>query len=329
MGSDRDDKQSSSAHEQLELLCLIARIHGIAADPQLLQHQLALDEKSFPGFAALKLAAKHLGLKARQELVQTERLRFTPLPAIAKLVDGSWAIAAANDTHVVVQYPTGTKSAGPVQLPLEEFHTLWTGSVPTQDLTRTATTTKSARRGPVLTTACWSSTWTVTVKSPRPKRSPLPNGPANKTATCRHWPRSLTASRTARLTAEMSALQSSASGRMPTATVWLRITNISIWPHKSEWNMKSNRFSKESLIDRYFKRIHGYLLILYIIFALSEVVYLFGGPRLGGGQILSNLAKKIEPIFFEYSMLVLLLIINAVIVIHAEFFQSKTEGVAK
>jgi len=93
--------------------------------------------------------------------------------------------------------------------------------------------------------------------------------------------------------------------------------------------MKSNRFSRKSLIDRYFKRIHGYLLIVYIIFALSEVVYLFGGPKLAGGQILSNLAKKIEPIFFEYSMFVLLLIINVLIVIHAEFFQSKSEGVAK
>lgn len=134
MGSDQDGNQRSAAQEQLELLCLIARIHGIAADPRLLQHQLALDEKSFPGFSALKLAANHLGLKARQELVQTERLRFTPLPAIAKLFDGSWAIvAAANDTHVVVQYPAGVESAGPIQLPLDEFHALWTGSNPTQD----------------------------------------------------------------------------------------------------------------------------------------------------------------------------------------------------
>jgi hypothetical protein len=93
--------------------------------------------------------------------------------------------------------------------------------------------------------------------------------------------------------------------------------------------MKFNRFSKKSLIDRYFKRIHGYLLVVYIIFALSEIVYLFGGPRLGGGQMLSSIGKSMEPIFDEYSMLVLFLIINAVIVIHAEFFQGKTEGVTK
>jgi len=123
-----------SVQKQLELLCLIARIHGIAADPQLLRHQLALDEKSFPGFSCLKLAAKHLGLKARQELVQAHRLRFTPLPAIAKLADGSWAIvAAANDTHVVIQYAAGADNAAPVQLPLEEFHVLWTGSAPSQE----------------------------------------------------------------------------------------------------------------------------------------------------------------------------------------------------
>ncbi|MEY2994836.1 MAG: hemolysin activation protein [Pseudomonadota bacterium] len=43
-----------SVQKQLELLCLIARIYGIAADPQLLRHQLALDEKSFPGFPCPK-----------------------------------------------------------------------------------------------------------------------------------------------------------------------------------------------------------------------------------------------------------------------------------
>jgi subfamily B ATP-binding cassette protein HlyB/CyaB len=110
VASDQNYKDGSSARQQLALACLVARIHGIAADPLILQHQLALDEKSWPGFAVLKLAAKHVGLKARQELVQTERLRFTPLPAIAKLFDGSWAIVvAANDTHTRPEHHGGNQ----------------------------------------------------------------------------------------------------------------------------------------------------------------------------------------------------------------------------
>ncbi len=121
----------------LLLLCLVAQLHGIAADVDTLTHQLALTSETPQDFDLLELAASKLGLKARQESITVERLHLTPLPALTRLQNGQWAIvAAANTTHVVLQYAkTGndlsaerTQDNQPVKLTLDEFAHAWLGT---------------------------------------------------------------------------------------------------------------------------------------------------------------------------------------------------------
>lgn len=118
----------SKQSTQLELLCLIARMHGIASDPKQIAHQLGVTDDAFRDSSGLQLAAKHLGLKAGQTWVGVERLRLQPLPALAKLNDGTWVIlAGANETHVVIQYPS-SQQPSPTRLSVEAFNELWTGT---------------------------------------------------------------------------------------------------------------------------------------------------------------------------------------------------------
>ena len=63
-------------------LVMIARLHGVAADPDQIAHGFAHDGRALdvPG---LLLAAKQLGLVAKRVRVDPARLAKTPLPAIA------------------------------------------------------------------------------------------------------------------------------------------------------------------------------------------------------------------------------------------------------
>jgi ATP-binding cassette, subfamily B, bacterial HlyB/CyaB len=56
---------ASLPHPDLTALCLIARLHHIAADPAHLAHQLGWSASHQPTHADLLLAAKHIGLKAK------------------------------------------------------------------------------------------------------------------------------------------------------------------------------------------------------------------------------------------------------------------------
>ena len=72
----------------LSALCLIARLHHIAADPAHLAHlahQLGWPPSHQPDTADLLLAAKHIGLKARLSRSTIDRLKLAPLPALALL----------------------------------------------------------------------------------------------------------------------------------------------------------------------------------------------------------------------------------------------------
>jgi ATP-binding cassette, subfamily B, bacterial HlyB/CyaB len=127
----------------LLLLCLIAKLHGIAVDVDSLAHQLALTASTPRDFDLLRLAAKKLGLKASEETVCVNRLDLTPLPALTCLHNGHWVIlAAANKTHVLLQYaqePNSSLAASPsqssnrasglpIRMPLEEFAKAWLGT---------------------------------------------------------------------------------------------------------------------------------------------------------------------------------------------------------
>nr|WP_315466249.1 hypothetical protein [uncultured Rhodoferax sp.] len=58
-----------SASQGLELLCMVARLHGVAVDAASLSHQLALTDNTPADFDVLRLAAQKLSLKARVETV--------------------------------------------------------------------------------------------------------------------------------------------------------------------------------------------------------------------------------------------------------------------
>jgi ATP-binding cassette, subfamily B, bacterial HlyB/CyaB len=129
-------KVHSCNHETLKLLCLVAQLHGIAADADTLAHQLALTSETPQDFDMLELAASKLGLKARQESIAVERLHLTPLPALTRLQNGQWTVvAAANTTHVVLQHAKigndlsaeRTQDNQPVKLTLDEFAHAWLG----------------------------------------------------------------------------------------------------------------------------------------------------------------------------------------------------------
>jgi subfamily B ATP-binding cassette protein HlyB/CyaB len=80
-------------------LCGIAAFFRIAADPNQLRRELALNEREASA-ADLVRASRLIGLKARMiEKVSAERLSRVPLPAIVRLKDGHFAVfIARSDT---------------------------------------------------------------------------------------------------------------------------------------------------------------------------------------------------------------------------------------
>jgi ATP-binding cassette, subfamily B, bacterial HlyB/CyaB len=75
--------RASPASAPLSALCLIARLHHIAADPAHLAHQLGWPASHAPDVDDLLLAAKRLGLKAKRSRSSVDRLNLAPLPALA------------------------------------------------------------------------------------------------------------------------------------------------------------------------------------------------------------------------------------------------------
>lgn len=133
---------------------MVARLHGVGVDAASLSHQLALNTSSAIDFEVLRLAANKLSLKSKLEQVSIERLRTTPLPAIAQLHSRNWAIvAAANDTHVLLQQHglalSGSNDSSevlPLKLSMQEFALLWLG-----------TEVKAKSQGPLLLIASRAS----------------------------------------------------------------------------------------------------------------------------------------------------------------------------
>ena len=76
----------------LRALCGIAAFYRIAADPQQLQHDLALTGR-LAGERHLLRAARMIGLKARAVTrLSAKRLRSLPVPAIVQVRDGSYHV---------------------------------------------------------------------------------------------------------------------------------------------------------------------------------------------------------------------------------------------
>jgi subfamily B ATP-binding cassette protein HlyB/CyaB len=77
----------------LQCLALIARLHGVLADPAQLAHR-HVPGGGGAGVPELLLAAKSLGLRAKAATLTAQRLAATPLPAIAQDRQGGFFLLA-------------------------------------------------------------------------------------------------------------------------------------------------------------------------------------------------------------------------------------------
>jgi ATP-binding cassette, subfamily B, bacterial HlyB/CyaB len=124
---------SSPASAALSALCLVARLHHIAAEPGQLAHQLGWPPSHVPGTADLLLAARHLGLKARLSRSNADRLPLAALPALALLKGGGLVMLAQCDGQRVLYMDPAAATPGeparPTIAPLAEFAALWSGEL--------------------------------------------------------------------------------------------------------------------------------------------------------------------------------------------------------
>ena len=127
----------SVASAPLSALCLIARLHHVAADPAHLAHQLGWPASHQPSTDDLLLAAQRLGLKAKRSRSHVDRLGLVPLPALALLHDGDSpprvvVLAQCDGQRVLFLDPAGGSGAQPAQPtiePLGVFSQQWTGEL--------------------------------------------------------------------------------------------------------------------------------------------------------------------------------------------------------
>lgn len=119
-------------------LVMIARLHGVAADPDQIAHDFAHDGGALD-VQGLLLAAKKLGLVAKRVRVDPARLAKTPLPAIAigasraddtragALADpGFFVLARVDDGRALIQSPTAGR---PESLRLDALQAQWSGEL--------------------------------------------------------------------------------------------------------------------------------------------------------------------------------------------------------
>jgi subfamily B ATP-binding cassette protein HlyB/CyaB len=116
----------------LPALCLIARLHQVAAEPAALAHQLGLGPSSSVSIQDLLRAARHIGLRPKHLRVDAERLALTPLPALALMKDGSVAVLAQCDGQRVLLQRIAADAlqpSPPLIEPLERFVEQWSGEL--------------------------------------------------------------------------------------------------------------------------------------------------------------------------------------------------------
>jgi ATP-binding cassette, subfamily B, bacterial HlyB/CyaB len=130
-----DDDVETQPQPDLAALCLIARLHHIAADPAHLAHQLGWPLSRQPTTSDLLLAAKHIGLKAKLSSTTLDRLTLTALPALALMKNDAGpnrivVLAQCDGQRVLFQDPSGSIQGGrPVIEPLSTFGAQWTGEL--------------------------------------------------------------------------------------------------------------------------------------------------------------------------------------------------------
>ncbi|SHO53755.1 type I secretion system permease/ATPase [Anaerocolumna xylanovorans] len=124
---DANREQSRSAVDTgLNCFIMLAKFHGISADPDQIKHAFAIGEKGMSRIDLLR-AAKELGLKAKDAPVKFERLSKLPLPAIAEFKSGEFIILAGiEEQKILVLDPVEGRTK---IITKEEFIEKWNGSV--------------------------------------------------------------------------------------------------------------------------------------------------------------------------------------------------------
>ena len=110
----------------LAALCIIARLHNVAADPLALLHFLGKGPSEPVEVDDVLLCATHLGLKASRSRRPAARLSLTPLPALALMNDGTLRVLAKCDKDRVLTQAPGQR---PQTEALDAFTAAWSGEL--------------------------------------------------------------------------------------------------------------------------------------------------------------------------------------------------------
>ncbi|HEC19585.1 MAG TPA: type I secretion system permease/ATPase [Gammaproteobacteria bacterium] len=117
---------SHSIDSGLSCLLILARLHGVSAEQQQLQHEFSATGEAFDTGDILR-AAKLLGLKARSVTSNWSKLSKTTLPVIARHKDGHFFVLAKMDEEkVLIQDPLEQR---PLTLPRAMFEEAWSGEL--------------------------------------------------------------------------------------------------------------------------------------------------------------------------------------------------------
>ncbi len=110
----------------LACLAMLARFHGVVAEPAQLAHEFGKGGQPF-GVTEILLAARKLGLKAKQAAIRIDRLATTPLPVLALDRDGGFFILAkCEDDQILIHDP---RIGRPQTLSRAELEARWFGEI--------------------------------------------------------------------------------------------------------------------------------------------------------------------------------------------------------
>ncbi|MBK3018641.1 type I secretion system permease/ATPase, partial [Klebsiella pneumoniae] len=115
--------------DPLKALCLVARMHRVAAEAASLRHQIGKAPNDTLSMDDVLLAAKHLGLKAKRVHAQAERLPLTPMPALAVMKDGRLVLLAQADEQRLLMQDPNVEPSRPMVQASAVFASQWTGDL--------------------------------------------------------------------------------------------------------------------------------------------------------------------------------------------------------
>ena len=121
-----DAPQADVLDTALICFAMVARFHQVAVDPEQLRHEY-VDMGALFGQLEVLQAAKAFALKAKVVRTDMTRLPKTPLPAMARLIDGRYVIVArAAGERVLIK---DIAKASPLDLSHADFAAMWLGEL--------------------------------------------------------------------------------------------------------------------------------------------------------------------------------------------------------